>query len=437
MQTLENKTSLIWFRNNLRIHDNSSITKAITKGKKVIAVYCFDPRQFKMNRFGFKKTEKFRARFLIESVSDLKNNLKKHNIPLFVYLDKPENCIPNLVVNHQVTEIYLQEEWTPEETSVLRKVKNQLSKNILFTTSYDQFLFHPLDLPFKIEHLPNVFTDFRKIIEKQINVRPICKDYLINFNQPKINNTTKIPSLTDLGFEDFKTHPKSAFPFKGGETKALKHIQHYMFNTKNLGVYKNTRNGLIGTDYSSKLSPWLANGCVSAKLIYYKVKQFEKEYFSNQSTYWLVFELIWRDYFKYLSLKNGNLIFKIEGILDKTYPWLNDNDIILKWIEGKTPEPFVNANMIELNKTGWMSNRGRQNVASYFAKHLKLDWRIGASYFEILLLDYDVHSNYGNWMYVAGVGNDPRDRKFNIKSQAENYDKNGSYQRLWLKNTLF
>ena len=100
-------------------------------------------------------------------------------------------------------------------------------------------------------------------------------------------------------------------------------------------------------------------------------------------------------------------------------------------------EPFVNANMLELNKTGWMSNRGRQNVASYLAKEINVDWRIGAAYFESLLLDYDVHSNYGNWMYVAGVGNDPRDRKFDVQWQAERYDSNGKFQNLWLQKTLF
>ena len=84
-----------------------------------------------------------------------------------------------------------------------------------------------------------------------------------------------------------------------------------------------------------------------------------------------------------------------------------------------------------------MSNRGRQNVASYFAKDLLLDWRIGAAYFESQLMDYDVHSNYGNWMYVAGVGNDPRDRKFNIRMQAERYDEGGKFQRLWNQQTLF
>ena len=105
-------------------------------------------------------------------------------------------------------------------------------------------------------------------------------------------------------------------------------------------------------------------------------------------------------------------------------------------MEGRTREPFVNANMRELAATGWISNRGRQNVASYWSKQLKQDWRIGASWFESQLLDYDVHSNWGNWMYNSGVGNDPRDRVFNIRRQAEQYDSSGKYQRLWLQDRL-
>ena len=157
----------------------------------------------------------------------------------------------------------------------------------------------------------------------------------------------------------------------------------------------------------------------------------------NQSTYWMIFELIWRDFFKYISLKYGNKIFKIGGILDKDYTWLRDEHQFQNWIDGKTNEPFVNANMIELKSTGWMSNRGRQNVASFLSKELLIDWRWGASYFESMLIDYDVHSNYGNWMYVSGVGNDPRDRKFNIKFQADRYDPNKKFQNLWLQGKLF
>ena len=176
----------------------------------------------------------------------------------------------------------------------------------------------------------------------------------------------------------------------------------------------------------------MANGSISAKSIYWQICEYEQQVEKNDSTYWLIFELIWRDYFKYISLKYGQKIFKIGGILDKDYDWKTNKSAIDNWINGKTQEPFVNANMIELQKTGFMSNRGRQNVGSYFSKNLLLDWRIGAAYFESMLIDYDVHSNYGNWMYVSGVGNDPRDRKFNIKMQAENYDGENKFQDLWL-----
>ena len=147
--------------------------------------------------------------------------------------------------------------------------------------------------------------------------------------------------------------------------------------------------------------------------------------------------MIWRDYFKYISIKHGDSIFKIGGILHKNYSWSENKKTIQEWIDGETNDDFVNANMIELKKTGWMSNRGRQNVASYFAKELKLDWRIGAAYFEAILLDYDVHSNYGNWMYVSGVGNDPRDRKFNTQLQAARYDPSHLFRKRWLQQTLF
>ena len=303
-------------------------------------------------------------------------------------------------------------------------------------STYNQFLYHPDDINFEISKTPQVFTVFRKKLEKYIAIR---KEVALT-KQPesnRIKNSTVIPSLEDLGFHNFETHTHSAFPFKGGQTEALKRLNNYFFNTKKLGFYKNTRNGLVGVDYSSKFSPWLANGSISTRTIYWKVKQFEQDYFKNQSTYWLIFELIWRDYFKYISLKHGNQIFKLEGIQKKAYEWSKDEDQINAWIHGKTRSDFVNANMIELKATGWMSNRGRQNVASYFAKTLELDWRIGAAYFESLLIDYDVHSNYGNWMYVSGVGNDPRNRKFNVQLQAERYDANGKFRSLWLQQSLF
>nr|BFF38871.1 hypothetical protein BACY1_06760 [Tenacibaculum mesophilum] len=106
--------------------------------------------------------------------------------------------------------------------------------------------------------------------------------------------------------------------------------------------------------------------------------------------------------------------------------------MIKNWVLGNTTSDFVNANMIELRKTGWMSNRGRQNVASYFVHNLQQDWRIGAAYFESLLVDYDPHSNYGNWMYIAGVGNSSESKKFDIEWQANIYDQYGEFRAKWI-----
>ena len=436
MQTKQNDKALIWFRNDLRINDNEVLNAAIRSNNEILAVYCFDPRHYETSHYGFKKTAKFRAKFLIETISDLRENLSHLKINLLLFHDKPETIIPRLIESYAINRIYLQKEWTRAEVEVLAHIKTKLPSAIQIIEVYNQFLYHPDDIQMEITQIPKVFTDFRKHVEKQVMVRKSIatpKEKLPTF----ASYQTPIPSLKDLGFEEFEIHPNAAFPFRGGETAALDRLNDYFFKTNNLGVYKKTRNGLIGKDFSSKFSPWLANGSLSPRTIYWEVKRFEAEYFKNDSTYWLIFELIWRDYFKYVSLRYGNDLFRIGGILHKKYDWSTDPKAIEQWQNGITAEPFVNANMIELNKTGWMSNRGRQNVASYFAKTLALDWRIGAAYFESLLIDYDVHSNYGNWMYVAGVGNDPRDRTFNVKLQAERYDPNGKYQNLWLQDTLF
>ncbi|GAB5563789.1 MAG: DASH family cryptochrome [Winogradskyella sp.] len=434
MQKTKN-INLVWFRNDLRINDNKVLSEACINAEKVIAVYCFDPRLFQNTVYGFKKTEKYRAKFLIETVTDLKHQLSTLNIELLTYFDLPETVIPKIVAEQGVTDIFLQKEWTQEEVEVETSLKLRLER-INWHSFYNQFLFHPDDINFNISETPQVFTVFRKKLEKYVAIREEIKIQALS-DSNKIENITHIPSLGDLGFEAFTNHPHSAFPFSGGETAALNRLEDYFFNTKKLGVYKKTRNGLVGVDYSSKFSPWLANGSISARTIYWKVKAFEKTHFKNQSTYWLIFELIWRDYFKYISMKHGNQIFKLEGILKKDYEWSTNETQTNRWIDGETHSDFVNANMLELKETGWMSNRGRQNVASYFAKELELDWRIGAAYFEALLLDYDVHSNYGNWMYVAGVGNDPRDRKFNVQLQAERYDTAGKFRKLWLQHSLF
>lgn len=429
--------NLIWFRNDLRIRDNASLVEAM-KGNKVIGFYCFESSFFETDEFGFKRTEKYRTKFLLETVQQLKQELEKLNIPLFVNHGNSVDYLPNLIENNSIDTVFLQKEWTRDELVILNDIKKKIPFEVKFNEVYDQFLYHPDDIPFNdFKSIPDVFTNFRKKCEAVCKVRPIPKLPPKMSHENLVVNETEIPTLKELDFTNFSTHVNSAFPFKGGELEALKRVQNYFWETKKLGFYKKTRNGLIGIDYSSKLSAWLANGSISPRTIYWEVKKFEREIIKNQDTYWLIFELIWRDYFKYVSLKHQSNIFKIGGILEKDYNWNTTKIAKKEWINGTTKEPFVNANMKELLETGWMSNRGRQNVASFWSKELEQDWRIGAAYFESMLIDYDVHSNWGNWMYNSGVGNDPRDRKFNIKRQAEMYDANGKFQRLWLQETLF
>ena len=426
--------SLVWYRNDLRIKDHQGLSKAIESNRQVVAYYNFNPRLFNELNFGFKKTDRYRSRFLIESVNDLQIELDKLNISLIIdRCSNGQNLIES-IKKLNVKEIFIQREWTRNEINEENEVLNKIDNSVKVNYSFDQFLYHPNDLKKKTVDIPNVFTLFRKKCEKDLKVRTLIKSPFKLDSKNRLPEEYKIPTLNDLGFNNFKVDKRSAFPFKGGTKSGIERINDYFWKTKKLSLYKHTRNGLIGIDYSSKLSSWLANGCVSPKMIYWETKKYEKQVIKNQSTYWMVFELIWRDYFKYISMKYRDKIFSIEGILNKKYDWDNSKTKVFEWIDGKTKEPFVNSNMLEIKNTGWMSNRGRQNVASYFAKDLKLDWRIGAAYFESMLIDYDVHSNYGNWMYVSGVGNDPRDRKFNIKWQSEKYDPKMKYQNLWLND---
>jgi len=253
---------------------------------------------------------------------------------------------------------------------------------------------------------------------------------------------------------------RTAFPFRGGETAALERMNEYC--KKHLKTYKQTRNGLIGCDYSSKFAPWLANGSLSPRMIYETIMKFDNPSKLSEGAYWLIFELLWRDYFRFVGSKFGNALYHLSGLKpqmssskksgggaaygrngsrrkevreDDGGRWKVDMSLFKRWADGETGVPFVDANMRELRETGFMSNRGRQNVASFLAHNMKLDWRLGAEWFETLLLDYDTCSNYGNWAYVAGVGNDPRGngsgRSFNVVKQAKDYDPFGDYVKLW------
>lgn len=427
------KKGLVWFRNDLRLHDQVALSKALGECDEVLPVYCVDSRHFGNTSLGFPKTGIFRAKFLLEALDDLRVNLIELGGNLLVLQGKPEELIPQLCKKHNCQTVYGSKEVSLEETSVEDAMEKELWKSkTQLNLEWQSTLYHIEDIPWPVGNLPNIFTHFRKACERESLVRPTLTtpDAVPTI---KVEDYGEIPCLAQLGLESEQVDTRAAFFPVGGESPGVERLQQYFWQRDELKNYKYTRNGLLGEDYSSKFSPWLALGCLSPRFIYEEVIKYEQTVKKNQSTYWLVFELIWRDYFRLVARKYGSKIFLADGIKGQLLEMENNHEVFELWRSGKTGVPFIDANMRELLTTGFMSNRGRQNVASFLIKDLRVNWTWGAKWFESQLIDYDVCSNWGNWMYVAGVGNDPREnRYFNIMSQAMKYDAKGEYVRTWL-----
>jgi deoxyribodipyrimidine photo-lyase len=430
---MKKRVSLVWFKTDLRIRDNETLAKAIDLNDEVVPVYCLDARLIEGTYLGFSRMGKFRLKFLWESIQDLDKNLRKLHSGLVLVYGHPEVEIPRLASLYNAHAVFAKKEVSIEEQQTDLLVEKALWKQQCTLESYStSTLYRADDLPFSIKDIPDTFTAFRKAVESEARVRTLIQN-------PKEIKSPEIPELELPEFvkniQQLNCDNRSTFLFHGGESEFWKRLEYYFFESRLLCQYRETRNGLIGSDYSSKFSSWLSLGCVSPKSIYYEVKRFEKSFGENDSTYWLIFELMWRDYFRFMFKKHHQKYFLRNGIKKIKKAIVNHHQpaLVSKWIAGETGNDFVDANMRELLYTGFMSNRGRQNVASFFCHDLKQDWRYGAAYFESMLVDYDPCSNWGNWAYIAGVGNDPvANRKFNLENQANEYDPKSEYRKLWL-----
>jgi deoxyribodipyrimidine photo-lyase len=431
---MANKQILLWYRNDLRLHDHELLTQAIREGAGIVSLYCFDDRQFARTKFGFPKTGAFRSQFLIESVADLRASWRSRGSDLLIYKGLPEVIIPELVQKLGITDIYYTREVTAEEIAVSNAVEQALKViNVNYKSVWGHTLYRLQDLPFSLTNLPELFTKFRKDVETDAYIQAALPAPDRIPSLPLNIDPGTLPTLADLGLSTPPVDPRSVLAFKGGETAGIDRLNEYIWTRDRLRIYKETRNEMLGSDYSSKFSAWLALGCLSPRYIYAQVQKYEREQIENDSTYWLIFELLWRDYFRFICAKHGNKVFKRSGLQGVDLVWKEDWENFYLWQEGKTGFPLVDANMRELAATGYMSNRGRQNVASFLTKNLGIDWRMGAEWFESVLIDYDVCSNWGNWNYSAGIGNDARGfRFFNIIKQSRDYDRDGNYVKHWL-----
>ncbi|CAM3460209.1 DASH family cryptochrome [Aequorivita lipolytica] len=391
--------ALVWFKNDLRLHDNEVLCHAIASGLPVIYLFCVDERLFETLPLGFRKADANRVIFLKQTVLDLQKRLENIGGHLHIELGLPEEIVDAYVNKYSISKIYAEKEYAWEELQMMAEVKKRIAEKAALITFWGKTLYHIDDIPFTISKIPLTSKAYRIPTGKETEVREPYNEP-IQANAASAIKSTAFPSFEKLGFSEEEIAAVEPF-IAGGETAALNRLHNYTFETKLLTGYRWSRNKSLGMDYSSKFSPYLALGSLSVRTIYQKVKQYEQLVKKNQSTWWLIFELVWRDYFTFKGMRMGNAIFKTEGFRNKRIDFENNTALFKRWCDGKTGLPFVDAHMRQLNKSGYMSNRGRVNCSSFLVHDYRIDWTWGAAYFESRLIDYDVSANWMNWHMQA------------------------------------
>jgi len=484
--------AIYWFRNDLRLCDQPSFKNACAQATQLAPIFIHDSAYDAQTRWGFERLGQHRKHALRSALQALKAQLRERQSDLLEYQGDPVDTLITLAKNFCAETIFCEEIAAPEEQQQVARLRKA---GLTVKTLWHSSLLAPSDLPFELEHLPLVFTEFRVAVEKaKVFVRPPeaapanvppLPDGLAHKRTTGNDPTSPLPSepLDSLGslgsFESTepltKLDTRSSLTFStandfAGTQGGLRHAQQY-FERKLAHSYKATRNQLSGLDYSTKFSVWLASGALSARMLYQQLQAFEAEHGANDGSYWIWFELLWRDYFRFLHLRFGAQLYRRSGLRQraaieqrgqrdgKTHfnagrshvnagkPQLTAGitqaggaviktpaqaELFERWCLGDCGEPFIDAGMRELRHTGYLSNRLRQVVASYLIHNLTLDWRAGAAWFEAQLIDYDVYSNQGNWLYIAGLGTDPRGgRAMRIDKQALEHDRDETYRKQW------
>lgn len=420
------KKILVWFRNDLRLHDNEMLVEAIAKSDEILPVYCFDPRHFQFTRYHTIKTGAIRANFLLESVIDLQQSFRKLGGDILILYGKPEDLLPDLVSQYGITEVYHHREVACEETQVSSGVEDLLWKQKI---NLKHFIGHTLynkeDLPFPIKDIPDVFTQFKKKTERDAIVKP-CFLTPTNINFVDVVDWGTLPSLNELVVNENLETVNGNAELKGGEQAAFKHLHDFLHTGEGMAL---ANASLKRNEIVSKLSCWLALGCLSPREVYWKMKDAEANYGLKPYFNQIVVGLLWRDYYRFMFKKYRNTFFKPEGFNKKlNVAVIADSDLLRAWKTGNTGQLLVDAIMRELASTGYINNVSRQLVATYLIYELKIIWVMGAAHFEEKLIDYNPASNWGNWANLAGVGNDQRlTTNFDFEKMLKIVDPKGVY----------
>ncbi|WP_051718911.1 DASH family cryptochrome [Hymenobacter sp. IS2118] len=439
---------LYWLRNDLRLHDNEVLAALPAHTEALLPVYCFDPVALGPDPYlGLPRTGPHRLPFLLDSLADLQRRYAALGSGVHFAIGRPEDVLPVLVQQLDLGAVWTSTEHTTEEEEaedVLTGALTALPGPPVPLRRFETLtLLHPADLPIAVRNLPLSFSKFRfDVASKAVPRAPLpvpsrLPSLPTGFAPAPLPTAEALAVALDL---PVPTRPvpdrRSALPaLGGGETAALARLHDYAVDRHLIGRYDDTRNELLGEAFSTKFSPWLANGSLSARQVWAAIDAYDAVHGArSKGAMQLRLELLWRDYFRLLAERTGPDFFRWRGLREQQ-PKASapDRAAFDRWTQGRTGNAFVDANMRELAATGFMSNRGRQNAASYLIHDLHQDWRWGAAWFEHQLIDHDPASNWGNWKYIAGTGTDVRDTAFDVAQQAKRYDPKGSYVRTWMR----
>ncbi|XP_010259530.1 PREDICTED: blue-light photoreceptor PHR2 [Nelumbo nucifera] len=329
------RSSIVWFRNDLRVHDNECLTSANNESISVLPVYCFDPRDYGKSSSGFDKTGPYRATFLIESVSDLRRNLQSRGSDLVVRIGKPEVVLVEMARAIGADAVYAHREVSHDEVRAEDKIEAAMKEEgVEVKYFWGSTLYHVDDLPFKLEKMPSNYGGFKEKVQRlEVRKTIAALDQLRGLPARGDVEPGEIPTLLDLGLNPSATMAQDGKPavnaLVGGETEALQRLQKFAaecHSQPNKGGNDSSRDSIYGANFSCKISPWLAMGCLSPRFMFDELKKSairtisaaapRKDGGSGSSDTgmnWLMFELLWRDFFRFITKKYSSTKKQLDG----------------------------------------------------------------------------------------------------------------------------
>lgn len=404
------KTTIVWFRNDLRIHDHPALAKAIAESDAVIPLFIIDDALMNGEAKGSN-----RNRFLIESLADLRQSLQAIGGDLVIRHGNAVEALQTLVSEQHVDAIYYTADYTPYSIKRDRTIESAFKDSDTTIRGFaGRLIVSSIDkLNTKSGTPHKVFTPFwrnwQTIQRRAIAQKPS------SIQLPSSIATGELPKMNDVTND----RDLSCTVLHGGEAAGRKRLHDFLKN--DIKQYHDNSNDMAA-DATSRLSAYLHFGCISPREI-------ETMLPDNKGAASWHRQLCWRDFYHYVLFHHPQKNQEFQERY-REMEWGNDRTLLEAWQQGKTGYPVVDAAMRQLNQEGWMHNRARLIVGSFLVKDLWIDWRLGEAYFMKMLIDGDTANNNGNWQWIASVGVDPAPvfrRLYNPSSQAKNYDPNGEY----------